>query len=482
MIGSGKLRKITDENIENVEKFIAHQLPDIVAAFVSPIVMAVILLSVDWRLGLASIVGVILAFIIQSIAYGQEGAKKMMAQYQHSLENMNNAAVEYIRGISVVKAFKQTVYSFHRLHETIKEYTSVVIPYTLSWENMMSSFMTVINHIYLFLLPVGILIGMNTGDFQDFASRFIFYLVFVPSIAGILSKIMYVNSDAMRIANGVEAMDQILAEPELKQPPVPKTTARYDVKFENVSFSYEKDKEKQAISNVSFHARQGEVTAIVGPSGGGKSTIAHLIPRFFDVDQGTVSIGSVDIRQMESRYLMEQVSFVFQDVYLFKQSIRDNIRLGNQNASDEQIQAAAKAAQCHDFIMALPNGYDTVIGEQGIHLSGGEQQRIAIARAIVKDAPVIVLDEATAFADPENEHLIQKAFEKLMHGKTVIIIAHRLSTVRNADHIIVMDNGRVAEEGSHDALLQKGGRYTSMWKTYNETASWTMRKEALVNG
>lgn len=406
----------------------------------------------------------------------------MMDEYQHSLENMNNAAVEYIRGISVVKAFKQTVYSFHRLHETIKEYTSVVIPYTLSWENMMSAFMTIINHIYLLLLPVGILIGMNTGDFKDFASRFIFYLVFVPSIAGILSKIMYVNSDAMRIANGVEAMDQILAEPELKQPPVPKTTDRYDVKFENVSFSYEKDKEKQAISNVSFHARQGEVTAIVGPSGGGKSTIAHLIPRFFDVDQGTVSIGSVDIRQMESRYLMEQVSFVFQDVYLFKQSIRDNIRLGNQNASDEQIQAAAKAAQCHDFIMALPNGYDTVIGEQGIHLSGGEQQRIAIARAIVKDAPVIVLDEATAFADPENEHLIQKAFEKLMQGKTVIIIAHRLSTVRNADHIIVMDNGRVAEEGSHDALLQKGGRYASMWKTYNETASWTMEKEVPVNG
>ena len=308
MIGSGKLRKITDENIENVEKFIAHQLPDIVAAFVSPVVMAVILLSVDWRLGLASIVGVIIAFIIQSIAYGREGARKMMDEYQHSLENMNNAAVEYIRGISVVKAFKQTVYSFHRLHETIKEYTSVVIPYTLSWENMMSAFMTIINHIYLLLLPVGILIGMNTGDFKDFASRFIFYLVFVPSIAGILSKIMYVNSDAMRIANGVEAMDQILAEPELKQPPVPKTTDRYDVKFENVSFSYEKDKEKQAISNVSFHARQGEVTAIVGPSGGGKSTIAHLIPRFFDVDQGTVSIGSVDIRQMESRYLMDQVS------------------------------------------------------------------------------------------------------------------------------------------------------------------------------
>ena len=466
MIGSGKLRKITDENIENVEKFIAHQLPDIVAAFVSPVVMAVILLSVDWRLGLASIVGVIIAFIIQSIAYGREGARKMMDEYQHSLENMNNAAVEYIRGISVVKAFKQTVYSFHRLHETIKEYTSVVIPYTLSWENMMSAFMTIINHIYLLLLPVGILIGMNTGDFKDFASRFIFYLVFVPSIAGILSKIMYVNSDAMRIANGVEAMDQILAEPELKQPPVPKTTDRYDVKFENVSFSYEKDKEKQAISNVSFHARQGEVTAIVGPSGGGKSTIAHLIPRFFDVDQGTVSIGSVDIRQMESRYLMEQVSFVFQDVYLFKQSIRDNIRLGNQNASDEQIQAAAKAAQCHDFIMALPNGYDTVIGEQGIHLSGGEQQRIAIARAILKDAPILILDEATSASDPENQMEIDKAIENLCEGKTVIVVAHRLSALKMCDRVAVVENHTITCVGSHEEVRKNNAYYRKAWADY----------------
>lgn len=474
MIGSGKLRKITDENIENVEKFIAHQLPDIVAAFVSPVVMAVILLSVDWRLGLASIVGVVIAFIIQSIAYGREGAKKMMDQYQHSLENMNNAAVEYIRGISVVKAFKQTVYSFHRLHETIKEYTSMVIPYTLSWENMMSAFMTIINHIYLFLLPVGILIGMNTGDFKDFASRFIFYLVFVLSIAGILSKIMYVNSDAMRIANGVEAMDQILAEPELKQPPVPKTTDRYDVKFENVSFSYEKDKEKQAISNVSFHARQGEVTAIVGPSGGGKSTIAHLIPRFFDVDQGTVTIGSVDIRQMESRYLMEQVSFVFQDVYLFKQSIRDNIRLGNQNASDEQIQAAAKAAQCHDFIIALPNGYDTIIGEQGIHLSGGEQQRIAIARAIVKDAPVVVLDEATASLDPESESSIQQAIGHLIQGKTVLVIAHRLRTIAKADKIIVLDDGKVIEQGTHSDLMEQNGLYKRLYTIQQESLGWSV--------
>lgn len=482
LIGSGKLRKITDENIEKIETFIAHQIPDIVAAFVSPVVMIVILLSIDWRLGLAAIAGIIVAFILQSAAYGREGAKKMMDQYQRSLENMNNAAVEYIRGISVVKAFKQTVYSFRRLHETIKEYTAMVIPYTLSWENLMSVFLTLINNIYLFVLPVGIFIGMNTGDFKGFASQFIFYLIFVPAIAGILSKIMYVNSDAMRIINGVETMDSILAEPELKQPKNPEHTKNHEVSFSNVYFSYDKDKEMYALENVSFTAKQGEITAIVGPSGGGKSTIAHLIPRFFDVDEGSISIGSADIRQMESPYLMSQVSFVFQDVFLFKQSIKENIRLGNKNADMKQITDAAKAAQCHDFIMSLPDGYDTVIGEKGVHLSGGESQRIAIARAIVKDAPIVVLDEATAFADPENEHLIQKAFEKLMNKKTVIIIAHRLSTIQSANNIIVMDNGHVAENGTHDQLLKKKGKYAAMWQTYNKTVSWKMKKEANING
>lgn len=478
LIGSGKLRKITDENIENIEKFIAHQLPDIVAAFVSPVVMIVILLGVNWRLGLAALIGIILAFVVQGVAYGKEGARKMMDQYQKSLESMNNASVEYIRGISVVKAFKQTVYSFHRLHETIKEYTAFVIEFTLSWENLMSGFLTLINHIYLFVLPIGILIGMNTSNYEQFAARFIFYLIFIPAAAGILSKILYVNSDFLRIANGIEAMDQVLSQPELKQPAHPQKIDCHDLEFKDVTFAYNKEQDCPAVSHVSFTAKQGQITAIVGPSGGGKSTIAHLIPRFFDVDEGGIFLGSVDIREMESAYLMEQVSFVFQDVFLFKQSIRDNIRLGNQNASDEQIMAAAKAAQCHDFIMALPNGYDTVIGENGVHLSGGERQRIAIARAIVKDAPVVVLDEATAFADPENEHLIQQAFEKLMHGKTVIIIAHRLSTIRSADKIVVMENGCVAEVGSHDTLLHQNGRYASLWKTYMETSSWTMEKEA----
>lgn len=480
MIGSGKLRKIMDDNIEQIENFIAHHLPDIVAAFVAPVVMAVILLAVDWRFGVAALVGVVIAFILQLTMYGNENSKNMMAKYQASLENMNNASVEYIRGISVVKAFRQTVYSFQRLHNTIKEYTAMIIPYTLSWRNSFTAFITLINNIYLFVVPVGIIVGINATDYQSFVPSFIFYLIFVPAIAGILTKIMYVNSNSMRILNSVESMDNILAEPELAQPDSPKTVSDYAVTFENVSFSYQNSKDTQALNNVSFTAEQGKVTAIVGPSGGGKSTIAHLIPRFFDVSDGAIRLGGVDVREMESAYLMEQVSFVFQDVFLFKQSIKENIRMGKQNATDEEIIAAAKAAQCHDFVEKLPQGYDTVIGTKGIHLSGGEKQRLAIARAIVKDSPVIILDEATAFADPENEHLIQKAFEKLMKNKTVIIIAHRLSTICSADKIVVMDDGKIVEQGTHVELLNQKGKYSDMWTAYQETSSWMMdKKEAM---
>jgi len=482
LVGSGKLRKIMDENIEKIEEFIAHQLPDIVAAFVAPVVMVVILLAVDWRFGLAAMAGVVISFVLQISIYGNEGAKRMMDQYQVSLENMNNASVEYIRGIAVVKAFKQTVYSFRRLHDTIKEYTSMVIPYTLSWQNGFSAFITLINNIYLFILPVGILVGMKTTDYATFAATLIFYLIFVPAIAGILMRVMYVNSNSMRILNGVEAMDSLLAEPVMPQPAQSKKVESYDVEFQNVSFAYDKAKDTRALNGVSFTAKQGQVTAIVGASGSGKSTVAHLIPRFFDVTDGAILLGGVDVRKMSTSYLMEQVSFVFQDVFLFKQSIRDNIRLGNPEASDEEIVRAAKAAQCHEFIMKLPKGYDTVIGTKGVHLSGGEKQRVAIARAIVKDAPVIVLDEATAFADPENEHLIQKAFEKLMNNKTVVIIAHRLSTIRSANKIVVMDSGKVLEEGTHGELLARKGKYALMWQTYNETASWTMKgKGGTVN-
>lgn len=475
LVGSGKLRKIMDDNIEKIEGFIAHQLPDIAASFVAPAVMIVILLSVDWRFGLSAILGVVIAFVIEMKAYGNEGAKAMMEKYQDSMEDMNNAAVEYIRGITVVKAFRQTVYSFRRMHSAIKEYTNMVIPYTLSWENYMSAFTTIVNNIYLFLIPVGILIGIHTTDYVLFASKFIFYLIFVPSIATVMLKIMYVSSNGMQIMGGVERMDNILSEPHLPQPINPKTIDRHEIVFENVSFSYT-GQEANALSDVSFRAEENQITALVGPSGGGKSTVAHLIPRFFDVLEGSIKIGGVDIRDMKSEYLMEKVSFVFQDVFLFKQSILDNIRIGNQNATDEQVVAAARAAQCHEFIEKLPDKYHTVIGTRGVHLSGGEQQRIAIARAIVKDAPIVVLDEATAFSDPENEYLIQRAFEKLMQGKTVIMIAHRLSTIRSANKIIVLDKGRLIEQGSHDELIAMGGKYFHMWNMYTQSLNWKINR------
>lgn len=474
MTGSGKLRKIMDENIEKVEGFIAHQLPDMVAALVAPVVMVIILLALDWRFGAAALVGVVCSYAILIKAYGGADKKDMMREYQSKLEDMNNATVEYIRGISVVKAFRQTVYSFRRLHKTIKAYTNMVIPYTLSWENYMSAFTTVVNNIYLFVLPVGIMIGMNTEDYKAFAGMFIFYLIFTPAIAAIMMKILFVTSLGMQIMDGVSVMDSYLAKEPLPQPAQPKTVEKFSVCFDNVVFSYDEDSDLTALKGVSFLAKQDEITAIVGPSGGGKSTIAHLIPRFFDVKSGSISLGGIDIREISTSYLMDKVSFVFQDVFLFKQSIMENIRMGNPAATDEQVVAAAKAAQCHDFIEKLPQGYNTVIGTKGIHLSGGENQRVAIARAIVKDAPVVVLDEATAFADPENEHLIQKAFETLMKNKTVVIIAHRLNTIRSANNIIVVENGRVVEQGTHDRLLQGEGRYSEMWKTYSQTASWSM--------
>lgn len=472
--GSGKLRKVMDENIEKIEGFIAHQFPDLVASLVAPFVMIGILMVVDWRFGLVSLLGIVLAFYVEFRAYGNDGAKAMMGKYQKSLEEMNNATVEYIRGISVVKAFRQTVYSFRNLNDTIRRYTDFVLPYTLSWENYMSGFLSIINHIYLLLLPLGIYLGYRSNDYTAFALSFIFYLIFVPSISNVMTKIMYVSSASMQISSGVERMDEVLSLHSLAKTEKPQKTTGSSITFEKVHFSYEPQSKTPALKEVSFTAHQGEVTAIVGPSGSGKSTIAHLIPRFYDIQKGSIQIGDVDIRDMELSYLMEKVSFVFQDVFLFKQSIMENIRIGNKNATDAQVVAAAKAAQCHEFVENLPKGYQTVIGTRGVHLSGGEKQRIAIARAIVKDAPIIVLDEATAFADPENEHLIQKAFEKLMKGKTVILIAHRLSTIKSAQKILVMDQGSLIEEGNHETLIAKGGKYAKMWQMYTSTLQWKL--------
>ena len=458
-IGSGRLRKIMDENIESVEGFIAHQFPDFVASITAPIVMVIILLAVDWRFGLASLVGIILAFVAEFIGFGSGEMKENMGKYQKALEEMNNASVEYVRGMSVVKAFNQTASSFKKLKEAITGYTEWVLKFSLGWQNCMPAFTTIINNVYLILVPVGILIGSRSDDFAGFAMTFIFYLLFVPAISGVLNKIMYISESFMQIDGNVARMDEIA--------------------FHDVSFSYTGDVSEKALENVSFSAKQGQITAIVGPSGGGKSTIANLISRFWDVSSGSITIGGVDVRDIAEDDLMRHVSFVFQDIFLFKQSILDNIRMGNPSASEEQVIAAAKAAQCHEFISKLPGGYHTVVGSKGIHLSGGERQRIAIARAIIKDSPIIVLDEATAFSDPENGYLIQKAFEKLMQGKTVIIIAHRLSTIRNADKIIVMEKGHLIEEGKHDELVDAGGRYAQMWNHYTEAIGWKISGKAV---
>lgn len=478
-IGSGRLRKIMDENIESVEGFIAHQFPDFVASVTAPIVMVVILFTVDWRFGIASLAGIILAFIAEFIGYGSGAMKENMGKYQTALEEMNNASVEYVRGMPVVKAFNQTASSFRKLKDAISGYTEWVLKFSLGWQNCMPAFTTIINNIYLILIPVGVLIGANTSDFSGFAMSFIFYLLFVPAIAGVLNKIMYISESFMQINGNVARMDEILNIPEMAETDHPKKPVNDDIEFNDVSFSYTGSADENALENVSFSAKQGQITAIVGPSGGGKSTIANLISRFWDVSSGSITIGGVDVRDMAENDLMRHVSFVFQDIFLFKQSILDNIRMGYPQASEEQVVAAAKAAQCHDFISRLPKGYHTVVGTKGVHLSGGERQRIAIARAIIKNSPIIVLDEATAFSDPENEYLIQKAFEKLMQGKTVIIIAHRLSTIRNADHIIVMEKGHLIEEGKHDDLVAAGGRYAKMWNHYTEAIDWKISGKAV---
>lgn len=479
--GSGRFRKVIDQDIEKIEAFLAHSYPDMVASITAPVVMLVVLFVFDWRFGLASLAAIIAAFVLQMLTFGAAGPE-VMKEMQRTTANMTEASVEYVRGMPVLKAFGQSARSFNQLFNSIREYTTVMLTYTLKWENYTAGFMAVINNIYLFLLPVGIMIGRRTNDYISFVLSFIFYLLFTPAIASVLNKLMYVSSSSMRISGGVDNFDTMMKIPELTAPVHFQKAENYNIQFQNVFFSYT-DGDKDALTDVSFIAKQGEFTAIVGPSGSGKSTIAHLIPRFWEVSKGSIRIGDSDIRNMPEEELMQCVSFVFQDVYLFGQSIKDNIRMGCLNATDEEIIQAAKAAKCDEFISCLPQGYDTIIGEKGIHFSGGEAQRISIARAIIKNAPIIVLDEATAFADPVNERMIQEALAVLVKGKTVIMIAHRLGTIRSADKIIVMEKGHIVEEGAHDVLLNKSGEYTRMWKHYSQAVSWKVgiEKEGIAH-
>lgn len=470
-LGTGRISKIMDESVGGIEQFIGHSIPDLAATVTAPIVLIALLFVFDWRFGIATLAAVAVACIVQFSGYADKRVMASMGRYQEVKEQMGNAAVEYVRGMRVVKAFGQTARSFKRLTDAIKDYTGLSLDVTLFFRNSMPGFTAVLNNAYLFVLPVGILLAPGAQDWPTFVLSLVFYLLFVHSISSVFTKILYVSEDGMLAQANIDRIDSVLGIEELSCPEAPKTPKDASVSLRDVTFSYEDDA-APALRDVSLEIPAGTVCAVVGPSGSGKSTLANLVARFWDVDSGQVLVGGVDVREMSQDELMGSLSLVFQDSHLFRESIADNIRRGRPGATDEEVVEAAKAAQADAFISRLPNGYATVVGSEGVHLSGGEQQRIAIARSIISDSPIVVLDEATAFSDPENEHLIQKAFERLMAGKTVIMIAHRLSTVVGADKIVVLDGGRKVEEGTHEELLAASGTYAKMWGQYTEAVEW----------
>ena len=474
-LGSGRLRKILDVNIEGLEGFIAHDLSNLVSAITAPVVMLLMLIMVDWRMGLASILGIVLSFLVYYLTSRDKQMAHFMGEYQGALEDMSKASVEYFRGISELKAFGQTEKSFHQLSDSIQNYTDKVTRYSKSQELMTASFTASLTAIYLILIPTGIGVAYTTSDYKAFVSAFIFYLVFVPVFAAVVMRVLYAMVSASKTQTNVEAMDRILNRKQLEQKngAIPKEN---NLIFSHVCFSY--DNQKNVLNDISFMAQAGKVTAIVGASGSGKSTIASLIPRFYDVTEGAIQIGDTDIRNISQEQLMKKVGFVFQDNFLFHRSIWDNIRAGRPEATDAEVIKAAKAARCHDFIRKLPEGYDTVYGMKGLQLSGGQKQRIAIARAILKDAPILVLDEATSFSDVENEYYIKQAFTELAKNKTVIMIAHRLSTIVDADKIVVLKDGRIADIGRHEELLENSSVYKHLWNCYTCSNDWEMGGEA----
>lgn len=478
-LGTGRVNKVMDESVGAIEGFLAHSLPDMAAAFTAPVAIVVLLFVFDWRFGLAAVACVVAAFGVEAAGFSNKAITEKMRRHLVNQELMTNATVEYVRGMPVVKTFGQTAESFGRLSAAVRAYTDLALDVALFWQSLMPAFTAIINNAYLFVLPVGIVLGagLSGADFRPFALDFIFYLLFVPSIAGALNKMMYISEDSMIISSHLARIDEVLGIPVLPAPSSgeARVPERFDVELDGVSFSYGAEGEKDAplaLDGVSLCVPEGTTCALVGPSGAGKSTVASLVARFWDVGAGAVRIGGVDVRDIDPDDLMGCVSLVFQGVHLFRASMLENIRMARPGATREEVVAAARAAQADAFIRALPQGYDTVYGSEGVHLSGGEAQRVSIARAILADRPIVVLDEATAFSDPENEHLIQKAFERLMAGRTVIMIAHRLSTVAGADQIVVVDGGRVVERGRHEELLAAGGTYARMWDRCTKALSW----------
>ena len=471
--GSGKLRKIIHESTGAAETFLAHQLPDKYNAMATPIGLLVLLLVFDWRLGLLSLVPVALGFVIMSAMTGRRMADKMR-QYGNALESMSNEAVEYVRGIPVVKTFGQSVFSFKKFKATIDEYEKWVIAYTKELRMPMMLYTAAINGVFAFLIVGGLLFTRN-GVTSEFLLNLLFYIIITPVISLTLTRIMYMSENELVVADALARVDSVLdAEPvpENDHPQHPKDAS---VSLKDVHFSY--DGKTDVIKGVSLKIQPGQMVAFVGPSGGGKSTLANLICRFFDVQSGSVRVGGADVRDIPKEELMDTISFVFQNSRLLKGSILDNVRLGRAQATEAEVLAALKAAQCMDIVEKFPEGIHTVIGTKGVYLSGGEQQRIAIARAMLKNAPILLLDEATAFADPDNEAKVQAAFAQLAKGKTVLMIAHRLSTVANADCIYVVQDGQIVESGTKDELCAQNGLFARMWQDYQASVQWKVAKE-----
>ena len=476
---SGRLRKIIDDNAGLTENFLAHQLPDLTGAVVMPVAVFILIFIFDWRLGLCCLVPLVISVFFLKQMMGGDNAH-FMEGYMAALETMNKEAVEYIRGIPVVKVFQQTVYSFKNFHAAIEEYEKYASGYALKCRIPLTGFNVALNGTFILLIPVACMIlagASGQADYQDVLLDFLFYSLFTPICTTMMNRIMFASEQLMAAKSAITRIEEVLKEQPLEEGKKVEQPKDASVSFKNVSFSYPGTDEK-VLDHITFDIPSGKTVALVGASGSGKSTAAKLIPRFYDVSEGSVLVGGVDVKEIDKQTLMNQIAFVFQNTKLFKDTLLENIRAARPNATRSEVLLAAKFAQCEEIIERLPNGLDTIVGNGGTYLSGGENQRVALARAILKDAPIIVLDEATAFADAENEHQLQLALEKLTAGKTVLMIAHRLSTIQNADLILVFDEGKIIERGTHDSLLLANGKYASMWKDYQTSIHWKVEKES----
>ena len=475
MMGSGKVRRIINDSAEATHTYAAHQLPDLAGSVVLPISIVVMLFFFDWRLGIACIVPIAVSIAVMYTMMGNKVLAEFMGVYQGALGDMNKEAVEYVRGISVVKTFQQTVHTFQTFKESILRYGEFASGYARWCKKRMVAYMVFANLSFAFLILAAMAI---TGGLEnvtpEFISDFLFYVVFSPLVAILLVRIMYSSEDGYKVDDALSRIDGLMAMEPLPETGDPKVPDDMTVRFEGVTFTYP-GSDRPAVEAVSMTMRPGTVTALVGPSGSGKSTIASLAARFWDPQQGRISIGGIDLRDISSKDLSGLESYVFQSNTLLRDTLLNNVRLGRPDATPEQVSEALRQAQCEDIVAKLPNGLDTPIGPGGVYLSGGETQRVAVARAILKGSPIVILDEATTFADPENEHLVQKAFEKLAEDRTVLIIAHRLTTVRNADCICVVDGGRIREIGTHAELMEEGGEYRRMWEDYQRSLTWRVK-------